>query len=121
MSYMRNFNYRGRIVGKVNTPARQADGIHIKTIPKNYLDSDKLQFLILCLLDGHDYRIKPGGEINLKVTKNTKYGPLLNGIARAYYELHTGKSIPLEGQQRLVEVEQDALEELTEERRQREE
>ena len=104
MAYLRDFRYRGETVGKVNTPARQTDGTHIKTIPQTYLEPENLHLMLLCLLDGYDYRIHPGGEINLRLPKNVKYGPILNGIAKAYYTLQTGKRSPPHGQQTLTET-----------------
>lgn len=93
MTLMRNFTYQGRIVGKVNSPAKQTDGVYIQTTPRKYVNPDNLAILLLCLLDGYRYQIGPVGEVYLRIAQNTRYGPLLNGIAKAYYELQTGKEL----------------------------
>ena len=101
MSYLRDYTYNGRTVGKVNRPAAQPDGIYIQTEPKKYVNPDDLELMIMCLLDGYNYKIGNSGELWIKLPKNTKYGPILNGIAKAYYELQTGKREPAEGQTQL--------------------
>ena len=101
MGELRDFTYRGRVVGKVNAPATQSDAIYIFTTPKRYVSPCELDLLIKCLLDGFDYNIGTVGEIYLRIPKKTKYGPLLNGIARAYWELQTGRKEFSEGQQQL--------------------
>jgi len=59
--------------------------------------------MIMCLLDGYNYKIGNGGELWLKLPRNTKYGPILNGVARAYYELQTGKKDSAERQTQLTQ------------------
>ena len=101
---LREFTYKGKVVGRINNPAKQLDGIYIHTTPRKYVNPDTLSFMLTCLLDGYDWQIGPTGEVYLRIPKKTRYGPLLNGIAKAYYELQTGKTRILDGQQRLVEA-----------------
>jgi hypothetical protein len=102
MMDLRDFTYRGISVGKVNNPATQREGIYIYTRPKKFVGPDRLDLLLMCLLDGYKYKLGPSGEIWLVLPLKTKYGPILNGIARAYYELQTRKTPLTEGQQQLV-------------------
>ena len=103
MMVIRDFTYRGKRVGTIKNPATQREGIYIHTTPKKVVDRDQLDLLLMCLLDGYKYNLGPSGEICLVLPLKTKYGPILNGIARAYYELQTRKTPLTEGQQQLVE------------------
>jgi len=104
MYRLRDYTYKGRTIGKVNSPAIQPDGIYIHTTPKKYVNPEALELMIMCLLDGYEYKMGTSGELWIKLPRNTKYGPILNGIARAYYELQTGKQEPAEGQTQLKEA-----------------
>lgn len=101
MYRLRKYVYKGHNIGEVNNPAIQPDGIYIHMNPKTHINPDELEIMVMCLLDGYEYKIGTGGELWIKLPRNTKYGPILNGIARAYYELQTGKREPAEGQTQL--------------------